>query len=30
MTKREKERIIEEIKLYEDLNHPYILKFIKA
>jgi serine/threonine protein kinase/peptidoglycan hydrolase-like protein with peptidoglycan-binding domain len=30
MTKREKERILEEIKLYEQLDNPYILKLIKA
>ena len=30
MSKREKERILEEIKLYEQLDNPHILKLIKA
>ena len=28
MSKREKERILEEIKLYEQLDNPHILKLI--
>lgn len=30
MTNRDKERILEEIKLYEQLDHPNVLKMIKA
>ena len=30
MSKREKERILEEIKLYKQLDNPWILKLIKA
>lgn len=30
MTNRDKERVLEEIKLYEQLDHPNVLKMIKA